>query len=159
MDYKYIQQLLERYWQGETSLEEEQILRAFFSQTDVPAELQKYCSLFIYEQSETRTDVLGKDFDDKMMAMIADSEPVKARVISFRQSLTPLFKAAAVVAIILTLSNAAQMSFDRNGYENVTSTGNTINGAPVALGDTVKTDSVKQTRSDIAVPVSQTVIE
>ncbi len=102
MDYKYIQQLLERYWQGETSLEEEQILRAFFSQTDVPAELQKYCSLFIYEQSETRTDVLGKDFDDKMMAMIADSEPVKARVISFRQSLTPLFKAAAVVAIILT---------------------------------------------------------
>lgn len=159
MDYKYIQQLLERYWMGETSLEEEQILRAFFSQKDVPAELQKYCSLFIYEQSETRTDVLGKDFDDKIMAMIADPEPVKARVIPFRQSLAPLFKAAAVVAIILTLSNAAQMSFDNNGYENVTSTEQTINGAPVALGDTIKTDSVRHTRGDIAVPVSQAVVE
>ena len=30
MDYKYIEQLLERYWNCETSLEEEQILRAFF---------------------------------------------------------------------------------------------------------------------------------
>ena len=26
MDYKYINQLLDRYWKGETSLEEEQIL-------------------------------------------------------------------------------------------------------------------------------------
>ena len=30
MDYKYIEQLLERYWNCETSLEEEQILRSFF---------------------------------------------------------------------------------------------------------------------------------
>ena len=32
MDYKYIEQLLERYWACETTLEEEQILRAFFLQ-------------------------------------------------------------------------------------------------------------------------------
>ena len=31
MDYKYINQLLDRYWKCETSLEEEEILRAFFS--------------------------------------------------------------------------------------------------------------------------------
>ena len=34
MDYKYIEQLLERYWEGETTLQEEAILRAFFSQED-----------------------------------------------------------------------------------------------------------------------------
>ena len=39
MDYKYIEQLLERYWAAETSLEEEDILRAFFSQKEIPAEL------------------------------------------------------------------------------------------------------------------------
>ena len=32
MDYKYIEQLLERYWNCETSAEEEQILRIFFQQ-------------------------------------------------------------------------------------------------------------------------------
>ena len=31
MDYKYIKQLLERYWVCETSLEEEEILRTFLS--------------------------------------------------------------------------------------------------------------------------------
>ena len=39
MDYKYIEQLLERYWQCETSLEEEQILQAFFRQEDIPVHL------------------------------------------------------------------------------------------------------------------------
>ena len=50
MDYKYINQLLDRYWQGETTLEEEQILRSFFSQLCVPEELAKYRPLFVYEQ-------------------------------------------------------------------------------------------------------------
>ena len=35
MDYKYIEQLIERYWDCETSAEEEQILRMFFSQTEI----------------------------------------------------------------------------------------------------------------------------
>ena len=46
MDYKYIEQLLERYWEGETTLQEEAILRTFFNQEDVPAGLMKYKSFF-----------------------------------------------------------------------------------------------------------------
>ena len=49
MDYKYINQLLDRYWKAETSLEEEEILRAFFSQDELPAELKPYQALFSYE--------------------------------------------------------------------------------------------------------------
>ena len=60
MDYKYIEQLLERYWQCETSLEEENILRTFFSQKDVPAEMQQYRSLFVYEQQSKAEDMLEK---------------------------------------------------------------------------------------------------
>ena len=47
MDYKYIEQLLERYWNCETSLEEEQILRSFFRQKEVPAHLLRYKQLFV----------------------------------------------------------------------------------------------------------------
>ena len=47
MDYKYIEQLLERYWQCETTLQEESILRTFFSQEDVPASLMQYKALFM----------------------------------------------------------------------------------------------------------------
>lgn len=111
MDYKYIEQLLERYWQGETSLEEEDILRAFFSQKEVPAGLQKYRDLFVYGQAEQQEQQLGDDFDAKILAIIDEPVTVKAREIQITHRLMPLFKAAAVVAIILTLGNAAQFSF------------------------------------------------
>ncbi|MBO4660966.1 MAG: pyruvate ferredoxin oxidoreductase [Prevotella sp.] len=110
MDYKYIEQLLERYWACETTLEEEEILRAFFCQTEVPAHLQRYRSLFVYEHEEKRMEVLGEDFDQKILSMV-DEKPA-ARTISLQQRLRPLFRAAAVVAIILTLGNAMQVTFD-----------------------------------------------
>ena len=39
---KQIEELLQRYWLCETSVEEEARLRAFFSSTDVPAHLCRY---------------------------------------------------------------------------------------------------------------------
>ena len=103
MDYKYIEQLLERYWQGETTLQEENILRSFFSQQDIPEHLQKYKALFTYEKEEP----LGDDFDTRILEMIGEGEP-KAKTVTMISRLTPLFKAAAIVAIVLTPGNAAQ---------------------------------------------------
>jgi len=110
MDYKYIEQLLEQYWQGETSIEEESILRAFFSQKNVPAELAKYRSLFNYEQTMKYDDKLGDDFDDRILRMIGETVDEKSKTRTLTMRFMPLFKAAAVVAIIVTLVNAAQLS-------------------------------------------------
>ena len=111
MDYKYIEQLLESYWQGQTTLQEEAILRSFFSQTNLPQELRKYQPLFTYEKEEP----LGDDFDARILNIIGD-EP-KAKTISLTSRLMPLFKAAAIVAIILTLVNAAQAPWNY-GWDN-----------------------------------------
>ena len=147
MDYKYINQLLERYWNCEASLEEEGILRAFFSQKDVPAELRQYQPLFAYQQLEAKEKHLDADFDNRLLAMIEEDEPikVKARTITLTQRLKPLFKAAAVVAIFLTLGNAAQESFQTQqpsttgmaGYNKVEK------GASVALRDSAAIDTIK----------------
>ncbi len=147
MDYKYINQLLDRYWKGETSLEEEEILRAFFSQDELPAELKPYQALFSYEMGEAKHEKLGDDFDQKMMAMIEDEytkEPNKAKVISLTERLKPLFKAAAVVAIFLTLGNAAQVPFQNDGdeVENVGYT-KASKGLSVAMGDSASVDSMQ----------------
>lgn len=110
MDYKYIEQLLERYWQCETSLEEEQILRTFFQQEGIPAHLLQYKKLFVYQQVQKEEVVLGDDFDTKILAMV-EKPVVKARRLTSVSRFMPLFKAAAVVAIIFTLGNVAQHSF------------------------------------------------
>lgn len=117
MDYRYIEQLLGRYFEAETTLKEEQILKAFFSQDDeeMPSELRPYKSLF---QAMETGDVLGDGFDERVMALISDNadgdstrKPSSARIISISERLRPLLRAAAVVAVVLTLSTAVNQSF------------------------------------------------
>lgn len=116
MDYKYIEQLLERYWQCRTSLEEEAILRAFFSQSEVPANLRPYKALFAGEKL-LQDAKLDDAFNARILSMIEEHEPVKARRITWGRRLMPLYKAVASVAIILTLGNTAQKSFRTQGAE------------------------------------------
>ena len=111
MDYKYIEQLLERYWQCETSLAEEEILRAFFSQDNVPQHLSQYAPLFAGSREQRQRAALGDDFDSRILAMTEESPaPVKARTVTLRSRFMPLFKAAAAVAIVVTIGNAARFS-------------------------------------------------
>jgi hypothetical protein len=147
MDYKYIEQLLEHYWQCETSLEEEKILRAFFSQKDIPAELLKYRELFAYQATECKEDVLGDDFDEKILEMIDEPKTVKAREIKMTSRLMPLFKAAAVIAIFLTLGNALQVAFQNDEPTEVNMAeynSKTINEPSVAKADSAKADSMQK---------------
>ena len=117
MDYKYIEQLLERYWAAETSLEEESILRTFFSQKELPAKMEHLRPLFT---DEAVGETLDENFDARILQAIgveaekshAEEQVVKAREVSLTQRLMPLFKAAAVVAIFLTLGGALQAPWD-----------------------------------------------
>lgn len=149
MDYKYINQLVERYWRCETSLEEEAILRAFFSQEDIPAELLKYKEIFCYQQQEIKEDVLGEDFDKRVLAKIAEPVKVKARIITMTERLKPLFKAAAVVAILLTLGNAVQVPFSEDSYPGDEMVKFHHTGVSVALGDSAVIDSLQHSSLDI----------
>ena len=113
MDYKYIEQLLERYWQGETTLQEESILRSFYSQmgsvessalSEIPESIRQFLPLFTMEKEAP----LGEDFDERILQLTKGNEPQQTRVVYLMSRLKPLFKAAAIVAILLTLGNAAQ---------------------------------------------------
>ena len=151
MDYKYIEQLMERYWRCETSLQEEEILRTFFSQENVPAELLSYKDLFIYEQDQKTDDVLDGNFDQKILGRIEEDEPVKAHTITMQQRLMPLFKAAAIVAIVLTLTNAVQNALNQKAEVPHQTEMANINkpqeGPSVAKADSTQTDSLQKTDS------------
>ena len=120
MDYKYIEQLLERYWECQTTLEEEAILRTFFRQEDVPASLLPYRQLFI-EEDEMAEEHLGKDFQDRMLQLVGEESlpserlggehAFKARRLTFMRRVRPFYRAAGLIAILLTIGNAAHQSF------------------------------------------------
>jgi hypothetical protein len=116
-DYNDIEQLLERYWRCESSLEEESKLRAFFAAGEVPGHLLPYRDLFVY-QSEQRRITIGDDFDERVLSQI-EAPVVKAGRITFATRLTPLFKAVAMVAVVLSFGSILQQSFfaDRDALD------------------------------------------
>lgn len=114
MDYKYIEQLLERYWDCESSEAEERILREFFAQENIPAHLARYRSLFEYERTAA-AERLDAAFDARVCALaeVAPETVVKAQRMTMARRLRPFYRAAASVAIVLLLGTAAQHSFNR----------------------------------------------
>ena len=118
MDYKYIEQLLERYWQCETTPEEENVLRAFFAQPDVPANLARYKALFVYEQQQA-ADGLGEDFDERLCQLAGvnkeketKSAVVRAKRLSFAARLQPLYRAVAILAVAAPLVTSCPFSYE-----------------------------------------------
>ena len=126
MDYKYIEQLLERYWECQTTLEEEAILRKFFAQSDIPASLLPYASLFQVEEERSK-ERLSDDFEERLAKRLAEEhiDTPRAEIVplTLSQRLRPLWRAVASVAIVLTIGMAVQQGFKQgakevNGEEN-----------------------------------------
>lgn len=116
MDYKYIEQLIDRYFEGETSIAEERILKAFFSQNDVPAHLQQFADVFAYEEAEAKSEALGDDFDQRVLERLAlEGEApevhVKIQRLTFTDRIRPLFRAAAAVAIVVLVGGSMHRAY------------------------------------------------
>ena len=137
MDYKDIEQLLERYWQCETSVEEEATLRDFFAKEEVPAHLLRYKNLFVYQQVQQEVG-LGEDFDARILAEV-EPTVVKAKRLTLTGRFIPLFK-----ALILSLGNVAQHSFSGDdGSVLATDTiGKQVTAPSVAISNDVKAEQV-----------------
>lgn len=55
MESNLVEQLVEKYFQGETSIAEERLLKAYFSSNDVTPQLAKYQALFGYFETQKET--------------------------------------------------------------------------------------------------------
>jgi hypothetical protein len=63
MDSKQLEQLLEKYWSCETTLQEEESLRNYFQQADVPESLRETAELFRFFERE-KNKALHESFNE-----------------------------------------------------------------------------------------------
>lgn len=130
MDYKYIEQLLERYFEAETTAVEEDILRAFFSQREVPEHLAHYAPLFAYAQ-EVSQERLGADFDHRLLERLeakgdAPTLRVKMRKMTLSARLRPLWRSAAAVAIVALVAVSAREAWVQSPITPVIGSGEAL---------------------------------
>lgn len=95
MDYKIIKALLDKYFEGETSLQEEIQLQRYFRKSDIHPSLQSYQPLFqLFEQERDRT--LDAAFDARLLAQLQATAQPRMRVAHLRVWLA---RAAAVLIL------------------------------------------------------------
>ena len=146
MDSKQIEQLLERYWACETTVEEERQLRHFFNSEDVPVHLLRYKDLFVYQEFG-KEDHLGEDFDERLLKQV-EVPVVKAKSVSIFTRLAPIMRAVAAIALLLALGNLAERSLLQDYHQMAVSDtiGQQATSPSVALGN--EAESIDQQTID-----------
>lgn len=95
MTQQEIKTLLDKYFEGETSLEEENLLKAYFHGPGVAPGFQAFQPLFQFFEAEKEAS-LSDEFEQKLLRKIQEKPAPRIRLI------TPyLMRVAAAAAIIL----------------------------------------------------------
>ena len=90
-----IQQLLDKYFEGETSLDEETRLKAYFQGKTIDPAFQAFQPLFRFLDSERQT-ALSPAFEEKLLSKIQSEKQLRIRRI-----MIPLSRIAAVAVLLL----------------------------------------------------------
>lgn len=93
MNWSEVEQLLKRYWDGLTTLKEEDELKNAFSQSDVPEHLASYKNFFAFVSNEKKIKLTSKNFENQLLEKINST---KNRSFNFSKTL-------AYAAFFLTL--------------------------------------------------------
>jgi hypothetical protein len=97
MDSKHIEQLLEKYWNCETSLEEEKQLRDYFQGENIPGQWKEASELFRYFEQQKQRSLADPAFESGVMKKIRNDRP-KGKVVFFTRN---LYRIAAGLVVVI----------------------------------------------------------
>ncbi len=102
MNIKEIEDLLEKYDAGDTSLQEEKLLREYFLNSDVPDHLKSHKQMFSLFVRESRQEISNPDFDQKITSLLSESM-VNTPVIKMHHHKSRFIFITSIAASILIL--------------------------------------------------------
>jgi hypothetical protein len=116
MEPERIKVLLDKYYEGKTSMEEETQLAGFFMNPGVPSEMEADRLLFISLLESSKVTIPDEKFDEKLFAAIESQEKGKVRESNINRFIIPLAGIAAGLLILigsyfLLVERQAQDSF------------------------------------------------
>jgi len=106
-----INQLLDKYWNSESSLEEEKILVAYFNQPVIDQEFEAYRPLFNYFDEQRQLTI---DLEDQIMSRISDNKE-KGKIIQLPWR--RIISIAASIALFFSVSIAVFQYRNQNNHQ------------------------------------------
>jgi len=115
MNLQRIEQLIEKYEIGETSVKEEAELKKFFVRENIPFHLRSYKDLFTFFDSSANEELPDMDFDDKILKAISDDKIIP---ISHRRNRSIYMIAGIAASIIILIGLFFQFGLNKPSYED-----------------------------------------
>ena len=112
-----IEELLDKYWKCETSLEEEKELRSFFNENEVPDELKETSLLFRYFEDQKKQTVNEARFDKRVKAKTSEEKRGKVVKMFFTSA-----KIAAGVVVLIAASYLVREEIRKSYPEEIVDT-------------------------------------
>jgi hypothetical protein len=97
MDSKKIEELLNKYWDCETSLEEEQELREYFKESNIPEQYKETASLFRYFNHRKKKTIDDASFDKEVLRKVKTGS--KGKVVSLVYNAMRIAAGIAVLVV------------------------------------------------------------
>ncbi len=101
MDSKNINALLEKYWNCETSLEEEQQLKAYFRGKEIPEQLKETAVLFQYFDEHKKKNLNDSGFDQEVLSRVKSPKQGKVTRLMYNTMRIAAGIAVLVIATVL----------------------------------------------------------
>ena len=95
MDSRRIEELLNKYWECETSLEEEQQLRDFFNGSHVPEQFKEAAVLFRYFRENKKKSIGETGFESRLTRKL---QPAKTKIYQLTYN---MMRIAAGIAVLM----------------------------------------------------------
>lgn len=107
--HQEIEKLLEKYYEGETTLQEEKYIKDFFSKSDVPAHLQNHVAEFGYYKKAAEEQP-----SEKLKKQVLNTIQKRGRVIQFS-----VLSRRIAAGVALLLGGFAAGYYFNNNQENI----------------------------------------
>jgi hypothetical protein len=119
MNIKEIEKLLEKYYEGETSLADEKVLKDFFLSGDVPVELAVYKSQFLYFAEASADEINDQEPEKEFFAEVSTIP-----VVTLHSRRNPFYYISGIAAAVLLLIGLI-FTFRENTADRTKSNGST----------------------------------
>jgi hypothetical protein len=116
MNTREIEQLLDKYYEGLTSLEEEDLLRTYFREEFVPPHLAPHADLFRSFSASQEEEIPDKEFDEKFLAAISETPVI--RMYPLRKRLVYVTSLAAGVLLLIGIFFALRQEMFKSNPTN-----------------------------------------
>ena len=142
MDFDRIEKLLQKYWDCETSIEEEKELKSFFNNDEVPEKWKSLVPLFKYYEQEKAEGGLDHFFDERVLAQIEEIENSTTKGSEPRGKVRKMFndilKVAAVLLVLITSAYFVRENFNEKKEEIIAEVPGTIEDPKIAFEEAKK---------------------